>query len=446
MTARALVGLAILASLAACADPDTPAVRQPDAEPTAERGIVMLDAVAGVDSAQPRLRSTPDGGAVLSWLQPDGDGHVLRYAMWDGTSWGPSQTADRGDNWFVNWADTPGVVALGDGRLLAHSLVRQPAGGYAYDVRARLSDGAYWSEPVTPHTDGTAAEHGFVSAVSLGDRAGLVWLDGREQAAGGHHGGDMTLRYAALGIDGELTDEAVLDTRACDCCPTAAVLTDRGLVVAYRDRSASEVRDVSVVRLVDGAWTDPERVHDDGWEINACPVNGPALAARGDRVALAWFTGADSARVELAMSDDGGAGFGDPITIDARSPDRARGARDAPLRRRGRGLAGARRHAGGVPRAVGRPGRHTRRGARRRRPPEQPRDRDSPARRCGRPRPGRVDRPRSGPRPHGGGHTLELARKPYKAVIPDCARERRAGIRDLDPPKTLVRDPESSSG
>ena len=318
MTARTIAGLVALLALSACADPDTPSHRPSAA--SVDRGVGMLDSVAGPASAQPRLRPAPDGGAVLSWLEPDGDGHVLRYASWEGTGWGPAQTADRGAAWFVNWADTPGVVALGDGRLLAHTLVRQPAGGYAYDVRARTSDGAYWSEPVTPHTDGAVAEHGFVSAVPVGDRAGLVWLDGREQAGEGHHGGDMTLRYATLGADGALADEAVLDARTCDCCPTAAVQTGRGLVVAYRDRSASEVRDISVVRLVDGAWTEPRRVHADGWEINACPVNGPALASSGERVALAWFTGADSARVQLALSDDGGATFGDPITIDGRSP------------------------------------------------------------------------------------------------------------------------------
>ena len=319
MTLRTIVGLAALLVLGACADSEAPP-RPTDAAAPADRAVGMLEAGAGAGSAQPRLRPTPDGGAVLSWLEPDGDGHVLRYASWDGTGWGPARTADRGDDWFVNWADTPGVVALSDGRLLAHALVRQPAGGHAYDVRARLSDGTSWSEPVTPHTDGAAAEHGFVSAVPMGDRAGLVWLDGREQVGSGHHGGDMTLRYATLGAGGDLQDEAVLDARTCDCCPTAAVRTDRGLVVAYRDRSAGEVRDISVVRLVDGAWTAPQRVHADGWEINACPVNGPALAAHGDRVALAWYTGADSARVALALSDDGGATFGAPITIDARAP------------------------------------------------------------------------------------------------------------------------------
>jgi len=312
-----LVALATVLVLAGCAE-ETPERSDPAPEPSGVRAIATP---AGAESGRPRLSATPDGGALLSWSEPDGDQHALRYAVWADTGWSAPRTADAGTDWFVNWADTPGVVTLPNGQMVAHTLVRQPAGGYAYDVRARVSDGTSWSDPVTPHTDGTAAEHGFVSVVPMGDRAGLVWLDGREQAGGhGHGGGAMTLRFATLGLDGELADEAILDDRTCDCCPTTAVATPRGLVVAYRDRSDAEVRDISVIRQLDGVWTEPTTVHADGWTINACPVNGPALAANGDRVALAWFTMADSARVQLALSDDGGATFGNPIPIDDGDP------------------------------------------------------------------------------------------------------------------------------
>ncbi len=64
-------------------------------------------------------------------------------------------------------------------------------------------------------------------------------------------------------------------------------MTARGPVVAYRDRSVDEVRDIAVVRRVNGTWTTPAVVHDDHWQIAACPVNGPALASRGDTVVIA---------------------------------------------------------------------------------------------------------------------------------------------------------------
>ena len=65
----------------------------------------------------------------------------------------------------------------------------------------------------------------------------------------------------------------------------------------------------------------PRPVAEDGWEINACPVNGPAVAASGRRVAVAWFTGARQAkRVRLAFSTDAGSTFGAPIEVDDGRP------------------------------------------------------------------------------------------------------------------------------
>ena len=57
-------------------------------------------------------------------------------------------------------------------------------------------------------------------------------------------------------------------------------------------------------------------VHHDGWRISACPVNGPALAARGRQLAVAWFTMAeDKPRVHLALSSDAGETFSAPQTF-----------------------------------------------------------------------------------------------------------------------------------
>jgi len=91
--------------------------------------------------------------------------------------------------------------------------------------------------------------------------------------------------------------------------------------VAYRDRSEQEVRDISVVRQVNGEWTQPVTIGNDHWKISACPVNGPALAADGDRVALAWFTAAGGeGKVQVAFSEDAGETFGDPIRLDGGNP------------------------------------------------------------------------------------------------------------------------------
>jgi hypothetical protein len=169
---------------------------------------------------------------------------------------------------------------------------------------------------VRPHRDGTASEHGFVSFLPVGASAGLVWLDGR-RFVGPDSTKEMTVRYTTLDADGSLGDEVLLDDRACDCCQTAAAMTADGPLVAYRDRSADEIRDIAVTRLVDGRWTPPRPLHQDGWRINACPVNGPQADAAGRDVVIAWYTAAnDSPRVQVAFSADAGATFGPPIRVD----------------------------------------------------------------------------------------------------------------------------------
>lgn len=291
-----------------------------------------LSPPASANSAEPNLFATPDGRVFLSWIEKTADSrHALRFAVLSKSQWSAAQTIAEGGNWFVNWADFPSLIALEDGSLLAHWLVKSSADTYAYDVNLSRSTngGKTWSKPLVPHTDKTQTEHGFVSLLPLSKgRAGAVWLDGRKFKTDGKghdgHGaaaGDMTLRYATIDAQGRRFDESEIDGRACECCQTSAAITAQGLIVAYRDRSAEEVRDISIARFVKGKWTTPKPVYADGWKINGCPVNGPSIAASGRRVAVAWFTGAqDAPRVKLAFSDDAGASFKPPIQVDDGKP------------------------------------------------------------------------------------------------------------------------------
>ena len=163
-------------------------------------------------------------------------------------------------------------------------------------------------------------EHGFGSLFQApGAGLGLVWLDGRAMKPGhGEHGsGDMSLRYGAFGRDWKQTTETAVDPRVCECCPTASALTSEGPIVAYRDRGPDDTRDIYVSRLVKGQWTEGAPVHKDGWIFPACPVNGPALSARGRDVAIAWFTGVNGAPRSLAaFSTNAGRTFGAPMLLD----------------------------------------------------------------------------------------------------------------------------------
>ncbi|HEX5081739.1 MAG TPA: exo-alpha-sialidase [Blastocatellia bacterium] len=286
---------------------------------------------AGQGSGQPNLAVAPNGRVYLSWIERLGEGRFsLRFATLEKDGWSAPRVIAEGSNWFVNWADFPSMVALPDGSLAAHWLVKSAPGAYEYDVTISRSfdGGKTWGKPFIPHRDGARAEHGFVSLFAARDGSlAAVWLDGREMkpVEGGHdHGrGNMTLRYVKVKRDGALVDDAALDTRVCECCQTSAAMTADGPVVVYRDRSEAEkeIRDISIVRLKDDKWTAPRPVFQDGWELQGCPVNGPAVAAAGRRVAVAWFTGADkTSRVKVAFSNDAGETFSQPIVVDDGNP------------------------------------------------------------------------------------------------------------------------------
>ncbi|TAK16594.1 MAG: exo-alpha-sialidase [Acidobacteria bacterium] len=279
---------------------------------------------AGPNSAQPQL-SVSSRGVLLSWIERAGATAALKFSERTATGWTPAATVASGTDWFVNWADVPSVIRLSNGTLAAHWLQKSGADTYAYDVRLAYSkdNGKTWSKSFLPHSDGTKTEHGFASLIEMpGGSLGMVWLDGRAMTPGagehaGHGGGAMSVRFASFDTNWKQTAESLVDDRVCECCPTTIAVTSEGAIAAYRNRSETEVRDIHVSRLVNGKWMASAAVHADNWEIDACPVNGPALAASGRNVALAWFTGVNGQnRAFVAFSKDAGKTFGDPIRVD----------------------------------------------------------------------------------------------------------------------------------
>ena len=126
----------------------------------------------------------------------------------------------------------------------------------------------------------------------------------------------MTLRAGVFDAAGKTLDEWELDHRVCDCCQTSSALTAKGPIVVYRDRSENEIRDTSMIRYINGEWTEPQSIHDDNWQISGCPVNGPSVSANEEQVAVAWFTAkGDTPKVQLALSADSGDSFSSPIVV-----------------------------------------------------------------------------------------------------------------------------------
>jgi hypothetical protein len=251
----------------------------------------------------------------------------LKFSSLRADAWSAARTVAEGDNWFVNWADIPSVVQISEDLWAAHWLRYQPDSYFAYDAMLALSTdgGASWQAPLLLHQDGTESEHGFVTLFPQQGGVGAVWLDGRnfiqdgeylyEDAAGNLLG--TGVHYARFSAAGERRESIELDNMACDCCLPDVALASGGPVLVYRDRTTEEVRDIVIRRMADARWQAALPISPDNWVIEGCPINGPAVAADGDTVAVAWFTAAaNDPSVRLARSVDAGRSFGEPVEID----------------------------------------------------------------------------------------------------------------------------------
>lgn len=282
---------------------------------------------------QSQLHVSPDDHLYLSWIEYISDTTVeLRYARWDTTQWDYIRTIDRGgSDWFVNWADMPSIAQFypDRNRLVAHWLQYSGPGSYDYDVMVSSSSnaGLNWSSGSRLHRDTTQSEHGFVSMMALDDnQICAVWLDGRESQSGTdhtdhQHTGAMSLRSTFISDTGFTSREYLLDNRVCDCCQTDAVYAEGQILVVYRDRSETEIRDISMVRHNGNQWEKPVQIGQDAWRIGGCPVNGPAIASGYGKVAVAWYTEANEhPKVQLVFSEDMGATFSAPLIVDDEHP------------------------------------------------------------------------------------------------------------------------------
>ena len=269
----------------------------------------------------PKLTIDHGGNAVLSWLEklPESQGR-LRFAVQDQGGWTSPLTATEGSlsteefaSAFVLSPRPQQFVAFWT-QIKDHNHDSWSEFGY---FSHSADDGKTWSHAESLATDFSKTEHSYLSAAVLNSGAvGVTWLDGRETAKIPYPAGHYHLMAGVLDPDGHYSGEKMLDDNVCTCCPTSSVSLGDQMLIGYRDRTQDEIRDMNTMRVgeklqIDGPYT----VHHDGWRINACPTNGPALAVRGNKLVVAWFTDANGPRLFVASSHDGGKQFSEPKEV-----------------------------------------------------------------------------------------------------------------------------------
>lgn len=292
----------------------------------------------------PTVAAEPSGAAVLAWTERQGEGAAVMLArLENGRLSAPVRVSPAEDDVAAH-GQAPAQVVLGpEGAVYAAWVAQTPVEGRRFPASeihlARSSDGGRTFAPAVSVAD----EVGFLTsrhfhglAVGLDGAVYVSWLDARERDRPGaapetapHDqapGGGTQLRVARSDDGGRtFAPSVVVAEGTCECCRTSlAVGPDGAVYVAWRHIFTGGIRDIALARSDDGGRTfsEPARLHADGWRIAGCPHTGPAVAVdEAGRVHVAWYTGAEDGRgVFYAASEDGGRTFGAVHALEADVP------------------------------------------------------------------------------------------------------------------------------
>jgi hypothetical protein len=271
--------------------------------------VEVIASPAGDGSMQASLSVNNDGAPLLSWVQNGS----LMYSVWKANAWAPAQVIAASRKFFHHPAELPEVIIMPGGSLLAHWVEMPDPAKEAENLYVSTStDGIKWTTPVMAHKDHSPVQHGLASVVASGPKeASIIWL----QALKGEDG-PVSLMRSVVSNTGALIKEESLDQDVCSCCPTSVVKTAKGLLIAYRDHTTKDVRDIATIRFENGKWSPSKIISADNWQIDACPINAASASAKADNVAVGWYTAAgEKPRVQIALSKDDGATFSKPTLV-----------------------------------------------------------------------------------------------------------------------------------
>lgn len=291
-----------------------------------------LAAPAPADSQCSNLTSAPDGTLHLTWSAPSptpGERALFLSTLApSAAAWSEPRAIVSTPLLMENWADFASLAVGTDGALTAQWFQKIPGdtARHGYDGWfSRSTDGGQtWRAPAR-------LGHEFVALAPLSaGRILAVWLENggpAATAASDHthgHARGMKLLARLLAPDGSSLGDFTVDPDVCTCCQnTVATLPGDRVFIAYRGHTADEIRDnkFATFDLATRKFTAPATLRDDGWKIAACPVNGPAADARGDALAVAWFTAAEGKpQVFARLSTDAARTLAPPVRLDLGRP------------------------------------------------------------------------------------------------------------------------------
>lgn len=182
-------------------------------------------------------------------------------------------------------------------------------------------NGKTFSQPVLISDQAKTAMH-YMDKMMIDheDNIYLFWHDLRHHHKDRQHGsGVLSLYYSVSAPDQTSTfNNHFISSAVCSCCRTATAFDSKNKpVILVRMVFPESVRDHALIHMDEkGAWSQPQRITFDNWEIEACPEHGPALAIDSrNRSHLTWFTLGKRRGIFYAQTDDYGLNVTQPMAL-----------------------------------------------------------------------------------------------------------------------------------
>lgn len=326
-------GLLLTLFLSSCLRFET---RRSQTAPT-ERDVLSADeavrvSAEDVEAAEPAAAAAPDGTVYVTWVEHRGKEADVWLAHFDGEGRRLGQPARVNPKvgGATAWrGDAPTVAVSAEGTLYVGWTARDEAAEHAATLylSASRDGGNSFAAPSKVNDDAKPGVHGMHSLAVSGDgRVYVAWLDERDlepveadpaQAPSHMHTESNRVVYFATSADGGRTfsPNRRVAGEVCPCCKTSLAVGEGGRVyVGWRQVLNGNFRHIAVAASDDGGQTfaSASIVSDDRWEVQGCPVSGPALAAgAGGSLRVLWYTAGEAGRPGLYWSEsvDGGRTF-----------------------------------------------------------------------------------------------------------------------------------------
>jgi hypothetical protein len=323
-------------SLSGCARPSSsdshvaPAVDSADGRRDAGAPRAVRVSAERTEAAEPAIAPGPEGSVYAAWVEHRGTEADVWLAHFDGEEkpLGTPARVNPDAGVATAWRGDPPTVAVApDGTVYVGWTARDASAPHATALylSASRDGGRSFDPPTKVNDDRKPCDHGLHSlAVAEGGRVYVAWLDDRnvepaKPAEGGaahaHSEPNREVFFASSDDGGRtFTPNLKVAAEACPCCKTSLAAGGDGRVyAAWRQVLPGDLRHIAVASSNDGGHTFSTAaiVSDDRWELQGCPVSGPALAASGAALRVLWYTAGEAGSPGLYWSEsrDGGRTF-----------------------------------------------------------------------------------------------------------------------------------------